>query len=750
MTDDPSTSPVSDELLVRVLSLNSEGVIVTDADQVIIYANKAVQDLVGYSDTEMLGRTCRFLQGNDTDPATVRAIREALTAGKTFRGPILNYRRNGDQFWNGLTITPVRGPDGEVTHFASLQRDISELVALRDDLRTQIWREKREAETARLLLDVARLLGDHSSVSDLAESIAEGIRVVCAADRSVIEVWDAPSGQRRLGAQTGWPAHLSIEVAQFSVLDSEVPELAALVASGRPFLVGAGAAEDMQRLLDRLEVRAFAGMPITSRGEMRGVLLAYWAASTPPTAISEFLEERLQGLGTLAAVALDNAELLERAVWESTHDSLTGLPTRMLFEESLFRELAASSASPAGVSVLYLDIDDFKRTNDTLGHHAGDVVMRHIAAVLLDSTGESDVVARFGGDEFLVLLTHQDQRASAEHVAARIRKKLGVPLRLSGRDVFVSASIGIAVSSELDSAMPVGLKAQMLTAAADRAMYREKAARTGAPERSLHPRELSIDSALHGAVARGEFTAHFQPQLDHATDSITDVEALARWSHPELGDLSPTEFIPVAEKNGVIHEIGAEMLRQACALARVAFASGRPLTVSVNVPVIQLMEQTFVETVTAILSENAVPADRLTIELTESQFLADVPQIIGRLQRLRDLGIGISLDDFGAGNTSLLQLYDLPLTELKIDQAFIRKDGPVGEALIEGVVDMAHKINLAVVTEGVETAHQLDVARRLGSDRIQGYYIARPLGHDELLAWLHAYAAGAEPHTAGL
>jgi diguanylate cyclase (GGDEF)-like protein/PAS domain S-box-containing protein len=740
MTQGPSSKSVSDDLLASALSHNSDGVIVTDANQLIVYANQAVQDLVGYSETELLGRNCRFLQGADTEQDTVRAIRVSLAAGQNFRGPILNYNKNGDAFWNGLTVTPISGADGRVTHYVSVQRDVSELVALRESLRTQIRQEKREAETARLLLDVARLLSDYSSVDDLADSIAEGIRVVCAADCSVVELWDTHSEQRLLGAQSGWPAHLSGVAAQFPVSTWALPEMATLIASGRPFLVKPGASERVQQLLDELDVTAFAALPITSRGELRGVLLAFWGASTPPTVITEFLEERLQGLGALAAVALENARLLERALWESTHDSLTGLPTRVLFEESLLRALAVSPMSPAGVSVLYLDIDDFKRTNDTLGHHAGDVVMRHIAAVLLDATGESDVVARFGGDEFLVLLTHHDDRASAEHVAARIRKKLRVPIRLSGRDVFVSASIGIAVSTELDATLPVGLKAQMLTAAADRAMYKEKAARTGSPEPSMNPRELSIDSALHGAVARGEFSAHFQPQLDLVTDSITCVEALARWHQPELGHVSPTEFIPVAEKNGVIHEIGAEVLRRACVLARDSLASGRPVAVSVNVPVIQLMERNFVETVTAILSETAVSPDRITIELTESQFLTDVPQIIARLDSLRGLGIGVSLDDFGTGNTSLLQLYDLPLTEVKIDQAFIRKDGPVGQALIGGIIDMAHKIDLEVVSEGIETAHHLGTVAKLGSDRAQGYWIARPMSHDKLLAWLHGYS----------
>ncbi|WP_291052802.1 EAL domain-containing protein [Herbiconiux sp.] len=738
MTGSTGGTAVSSELLARALALNSEGVIVTDADQRILYANQAVQDLLGYSEAELLGRNCNFLQGEGTDPEAVRAIRAALAAGETFRGPIVNYRRNGQEFWNGLTITPIRGSGGDITHFASVQRDISELIALRESLRTQIRREKREAETARLLLMVARLLGDYSSVPDLANSIAEGINVVCASDRSTVELWDVPSGRLRPGARSGWPAHLTDAVSRFSV-SSESPELAALVATGHPFLIGPDPSDGMQRLLDELEVTAFAAMPITSRGEVRGILLAYWADSPPPTAISEFLRERLEGLGTMAAVAFENAWLLERAVWASMHDSLTGLPARGLFEQSLHRELAATSPAVAGLSILYLDIDDFKRTNDTLGHHAGDVVMRHVASVLLEVAGESDVVARFGGDEFVVLLTHQQGGTQAQDVAARIRQKLAEPLRLSGRDIFVSASIGIAVSADIDPALPAELKAQSLITAADTAMYREKAARRGAPERFMHPRELSIDTALHGAVGRGEIATHFQPQLDVRSNTVTDVEALARWWNPELGDISPAEFIPIAEKNGVIHEIGLEVFRQSFALVRDSLASGHPVAVSINVPVIQLMEQGFVDTITALVAAHGIPANLVKIELTESQHLTDVPQVIARLQAIRDLGIGVSLDDFGTGNTSLIELYDLPLTELKIDRAFIQKDGPVGEALIGGLVGMAHQIDIAVVTEGIETPQQFEVVSRLGSDRLQGHHIARPMGRDDLLAWLKRF-----------
>ncbi len=740
MTSSSNASAVSNELLARALSLNSEGVIVTDADQRILYANQAVQDLLGYSEAEMLGRNCRFLQGEDTDPEVVQAIRVALAAGETFRGPIMNYRKSGQEFWNGLTITPILGAAGEITHFVSVQRDISELFALRESLRSQIRRSKREAETASLLLMVARLLGDYSSVTHLADSIAEGIKVVCAADRSTVDLWDAPSEQLRLGAQSGWPAHLSDAVSRFSVSASELPELTTLVATGQPFLIGPNPSDHMRRVLDELEVTAFAAMPITSRGEVRGILLAYWADSPPPTAISDSLQERLEGLGTMAAVAIENARLLERAVWASTHDSLTGLPARVLFEQSVQRQLAVPSPVSAGVSILYLDIDDFKRTNDTLGHHAGDVVMRHVASVLLEVAGESDVVARFGGDEFVVLLTHPQGATHAQEVADLIRQKLGEPLRLSGRDIFVSASIGIAVSGDIDSSLPAVVRAQSLITAADTAMYREKAARRGAPERFMHPRGLSIDTALHGAVGRGEITTHFQPQLDVRSNTVTDVEALARWSNPELGDVSPAEFIPIAEKNGVIHEIGREVFREAFALARDTLAAGHPVAVSVNVPVIQLMEQSFVEAITALVAEYAIPTSLVTIELTESQYLTDAPRIIARLQAIRGLGIGVSLDDFGTGNTSLMELYDLPLTELKIDRAFIQRDGPVGEALIGGLVDMAHQIGIDVVTEGIETRQQFEIVSRLGADRLQGHHIARPMGRDDLLAWLEQFA----------
>ncbi|MFC6174059.1 EAL domain-containing protein [Subtercola frigoramans] len=217
---------------------------------------------------------------------------------------------------------------------------------------------------------------------------------------------------------------------------------------------------------------------------------------------------------------------------------------------------------------------------------------------------------------------------------------------------------------------------------------------------------------------------------------MTGVEALARWHNPDLGHVSPAEFVPIAEKNGVIHEIGAEMLRQACALLRELLVSQRPLAVSVNVSVAQLMKHDFIETVARILKDYAVPPALVTFELTESQFLADTLHIVAQLHRLRELGIGVSLDDFGIGNSSLIQLYDLPLTELKIDQAFIRKDGPAGEALIGGLVALAHQLNLTVVTEGIETSQQFDIIRKLGSDRIQGYLIAHPMSHRDLTSFL--------------
>ncbi len=389
--------------------------------------------------------------------------------------------------------------------------------------------------------------------------------------------------------------------------------------------------------------------------------------------------------------------------------------------------------------MLYLDIDQFKRINDTLGHHAGDKILQHVASVLTAATRGSDLVARVGGDEFVIALSHLHPGDTAKQVADRVRTQLAVPIHIGGHDVYVSVSIGIAISDPpdtLDVTHSVTRQAETLTAEADAAMYRDKSTRAGIRKETVDRHEWDIDTALHGAVTRGEIRAHFQPQLNLGTETVSTVEALARWHHPELGDVPPAEFIPIAEKNAAIHEIGAEVLRQASAFGVRATAAGTPVTVAVNVSVAQLMQDDYVDTVSDVLTEISFPAEQITVEMTESLSVDDISRISDRLQLLRNLGIGVSLDDFGTGNTSVMQLYDLPLTELKIDQAFIDKDGPTGEAIIRGVVDMAHSLNITVVTEGVETAQQLGIIRRLGSDRAQGYYIGRPMEPDNALTWL--------------
>ncbi len=715
--------------------------ILTDAAQNIIFANEAVEIVTGFRQAEMLGRNCRFLQGQETNPSAIAEMNRCIASQETFRGLVLNYRKNGEAFWNDLTITPIFGSNGATTHFISVQRDSSELVALRESLRIQLENAQKEAETAQLLLDVARLLGNYSERSDATNAIADAIRTTCGADRSAIALWDAASEQFSVTAQAGWPAHLPSPAADFDLVSGALPQVSALVESGHPTMFSAAPSSARRQLLKQFGCVDVAAVPISSRGEFRGILLAFWETSATMHLESPF-EERFTGLGHLAAVALDNAALLEQAVWNGTHDTLTGLPDRALFEMVLHEKLEAAATSFEGVAVLYLDIDRFKRANDTLGHHAGDDVLRYVASALQGSIRDCDFVARVGGDEFVIVLSRVHVADLADQVATRIREHLRKPLHISGQELFVSVSIGSATSDILDPGLSLNRKARVLTAAADGAMYRDKAARSGSPDQASQPRELSIDAALRGAVIREELMAYFQPQLTLASNSVGDVEALARWHHPQLGDVSPAEFIPLAEKNGVIHEIGAEMLRQALALGAAAVAAGTPVNVAVNVSVIQLMQHDFLDTVTTILDASDLAAEKVTIEMTESLSITDMRHIITRLLELRRMGMGVSLDDFGAGNTSVLQLYDLPLTELKIDQSFIRNGGPTGEALIQGIVNLAHAVGVTVITEGIETTDQLHTIRQLGSDRVQGYQIAPPMEHRDLLAWLNEHDRG--------
>jgi diguanylate cyclase (GGDEF)-like protein len=454
------------------------------------------------------------------------------------------------------------------------------------------------------------------------------------------------------------------------------------------------------------------------------------------TALVEVLQRRRRYASALA--------LAHQAV----HDALTGLPNRLQVAQRLEQALARSSRTGSEVAVLFIDLDRFKLINDGRGHAAGDELLVAVAERLRRVVRSGDVVARFGGDEFVVVCEDQTAAFEASLVAGRILDSLREPVLVHGQEIFLSASIGIAMADGAGSP-------ESLLRDADAAMYRAKdkgRARCeffDATMRTEALDHLETQSALHRALERDELRVHYQPVVDLASGAVTGVEALVRWEHPQQGLVSPASFIPLAEETGLIVPIGAWVLEEATAqAARWRDRSwGRNLTVNVNLSARQLRQPDLIPALMAGMLESGTDPSLLCLELTETTFMEDARSHREVLDGIQSLGVGLAIDDFGTGYSSLTYLKRLPVSVLKIDQAFVRGLGrdAADTAIVKSVIDLAHALGLVVVAEGVEDGDQVAHLRKLGCDQAQGYFFARPQSAEDLEGLLDAGAISALP-----
>jgi diguanylate cyclase (GGDEF)-like protein len=417
------------------------------------------------------------------------------------------------------------------------------------------------------------------------------------------------------------------------------------------------------------------------------------------------------------------------------YDELTGLANRALLIDRLGHELARRDR--AAVAVLVLDLDQFKAVNDALGHGLGDRLLTQVARRLLEVVRPFDTVARLGGDEFALVCSDIDDADDASTVARRIEQILARPMELAGLEVTVTASIGLALAArptpdaELDPTVLAELPAQLLREA-DAAMYAAKRrgrARFEMYEASMGEQASSRLRTLHelrNGLGRGELTLHYQPIIDITDGRTRGVESLIRWQHPERGLLLPGEFLPVAEESGLLVDVGAWVLRAASRQGAL-WQQERPLSISVNLSVRQLLHRDLVSQVRQLLDESGLPPERLTLEVTETALIADLAAASKVLEQLRSLGVRVALDDFGTGYSSLAYLRNLPVDELKLDRSFlVDLDEPESLAVVSAVIDVAHALDMLVVGEGVEHEAQLDTLSRLGCDLAQGFLCGRP------------------------
>jgi diguanylate cyclase (GGDEF)-like protein/PAS domain S-box-containing protein len=462
-----------------------------------------------------------------------------------------------------------------------------------------------------------------------------------------------------------------------------------------------------------------------------------------------WLEVHLRNLSAepdVGGIVANYRDITERHVLEGKlahqafHDALTGLPNRSLFLDRVGHALENRDRNGGRtVAVLFIDLDDFKTVNDALGHGAGDALLGEIADRLRDCTSPGDTCARFGGDEFGVLLEGIEGRADAERVAARILRAAQVPMVVEGNPVTIGASIGIAVGDDDTSA-------DHLIRNADLAMYRAKhsgKARHEVFQHDMHEaviERLALETELRRATGRGELVNHYQPIVDMRTGRVVGAEALIRWLHPERGLLSPAVFVPVAEETGLITDIGRAVLEQACQDATTWSAAGGAPYVSVNLSTRQLQDIEVVDLVAEALATSGLDPARLTLEITESVLIDNPSAAAATLGQLKALGVSVALDDFGTGYSSLSYLARFPVDILKIDKTFVDAlgDGAPGNevALVTAIIEMSRALDLRIIAEGVESASQADHLCRLGCEIAQGFHFARPMAQADLLARL--------------
>lgn len=552
------------KLLERSVESSTNGVVLVDAqrsDLPMVYVNAAFERITGYSRSEVLGHNCRFLQGEESDLATIKQLRAAIAEKREVHVVIRNYRRNGVVFWNDLYISPVRDDNGDVTHFIGVQNDISE--------------------------------------------------------------------QREYQAQLTYNAH---------------------------------------------------------------------------------------------------------------HDALTGLPNRLLLGQRLEQGCVLARRYQRYLAVLFIDLDDFKPINDTLGHEVGDFILAEVAKRLEDELRPWDTVARFGSDEFVVLLPDLANECDVVQVVERMLQRLSPSYWYNGSELRITASIGIAINDgHMDDP-------RQLIQQADLAMY--KAKRRGRNTYYWYTEDLnrkvservSLRSALQQAIEQHQFELHYQPQIHAPTGRVVGVEALIRWKHPERGNIPPCDFISLAEDTGQIIPISEWVLATACRDAQQLNTMGiGQITMAVNISPMQFQRPGFLASIRHVLAVSGLSPTLLELELTEGVLMDSAEQAIQALQDLRGLGVHIALDDFGTGFSSLSYLKRLPINKIKIDRSFVndvlsdRHDA----AIIDGVVAMAGKMGLEVLVEGVETAQQFAYLEQRHCDYFQGYYFARPMPLSALCAFLN-------------
>ena len=652
-----------------------EAIVITDHHSRILRVNRSFSDITGYTADEVIGRTPALLSSGLQDQAFYTEMWATLNTLGRWSGELFDRRKNGEVFPKHLTITAVFDESGEVMYYVGAFSDIT--------VRQQVDKALHDAK---------------EKFQSLVESSSDWIWEV---DVNGIYSYASPKVKDLLGYEPN-------EIIGKTPFDLMPPEEKLRV--GRIFEDAIREKKPLSGIENcnlhkdgHLVVLETNGVPVFDKA---GALCGYRGVDRDITDRKRYESE------------------IER---QANYDELTGLANRNLFQDRLSQALAYSRRHESGLALLFIDLDNFKHINDSLGHDSGDLLLTQAATRLSGSVREGDTVTRQGGDEFVLILSEE---SDVQTVTKRILKAMSEPFDINGRELRITCSIGIACYPK------DGEDQKTLLKNADAAMYRAKELgrnnaqyyETGMNARAME--RLELENGLYQALARNEFMLHYQPQVDLRTGEIVGMEALVRWLHPVRGLVSPAVFIPVAEASGLIVSLGEWVLRTACAQNKAWQLAGlKPISVAVNLSARQFRQSDLVEKVADILRETELDSSYLELELTESLVMQDVEKTIATLSRLKAMGIKLSIDDFGTGYSSLSYLKRFPIDTLKIDQSFVRDitTDPDDAAIAKSIISMAHDMQLRVIAEGVETEAQKSFLSLRRCDEMQGYFFSRPV-----------------------